>query len=480
MPDGRSAGAADRRAVAAADAAAERDSRSRLAGDRRRRASAARRRSRRRQLDPTQASWAGAVAAPRASSDPWQPSGAVVVAYGPGVDGDDAIGGDRGAGRLDRLGAEPPARHLRRVRVQRAEIARAAGRAARRAARHVAATRQRRPARRGARDPRARARARAAADRRSRRCRIRRPPRSSARWRRGISSRGGRHEQPALSDSRTRAHRHRRGAARARRRSGLVHHPPVAARRAAGRRRVDARRRHRGAAARAAHLRSRAAGSRSDGDPGRSAARGRARRLVDDRPARAARPRSSAAARVRTRVSVIASAGCRRLRDACGRRRRARGVRRRPARRPCDLGRSALARSRSLVLVGARLQRVVRSRAAPACVRAITPAATSTGSRWTAIRSRCRSPGRRSRRRTARSIPGRLDYPGAPHPRWWQLENHAVDIGGFSPDRSHFATMLLLDVALEHADDWFTFPVPPPATIPTRCRRAACSSRWPA
>lgn len=60
-------------------------------------------------------------------------------------------------------------------------------------------------------------------------------------------------------------------------------------------------------------------------------------------------------------------------------------------------------------------------------------------------------------------IPGRLDYPGAPNPRWWQLENHAVDIGGFAPDRSHFATMLLLDVALEHSDDWFVFPVPPPA-----------------
>jgi hypothetical protein len=60
-------------------------------------------------------------------------------------------------------------------------------------------------------------------------------------------------------------------------------------------------------------------------------------------------------------------------------------------------------------------------------------------------------------------IPGRLDYPGAPNPRWWQLENHAVDIGGFAPDRSHFATMLLLDVVLEHSDDWFIFPVPPPA-----------------
>jgi len=60
-------------------------------------------------------------------------------------------------------------------------------------------------------------------------------------------------------------------------------------------------------------------------------------------------------------------------------------------------------------------------------------------------------------------IPGRLNYPGAPNPRWWELEDHAVDIGGFAPDRSHFATMLLLDVVLEHSDDWFTFPVAPPA-----------------
>jgi hypothetical protein len=59
-------------------------------------------------------------------------------------------------------------------------------------------------------------------------------------------------------------------------------------------------------------------------------------------------------------------------------------------------------------------------------------------------------------------IPARLDYPGAPHPRWWQIEDRAVDIGGFAPDRSHFPTMVLFDVVLAHADDWFTFPVPPP------------------
>ena len=37
-----------------------------------------------------------------------------------------------------------------------------------------------------------------------------------------------------------------------------------------------------------------------------------------------------------------------------------------------------------------------------------------------------------------------------------------MDIGGFSPDRSHLATLLFLDVALAHRDDWFSFPVPSP------------------
>lgn len=64
-------------------------------------------------------------------------------------------------------------------------------------------------------------------------------------------------------------------------------------------------------------------------------------------------------------------------------------------------------------------------------------------------------------------VPSRLDYPGAPNPRWWELENHAVDIGGFAPDRSHLATMLLIDVAMAHSDDWFSFHVPPPRDQPS-------------
>ena len=55
--------------------------------------------------------------------------------------------------------------------------------------------------------------------------------------------------------------------------------------------------------------------------------------------------------------------------------------------------------------------------------------------------------------------PNRLNYPGAPNLRWWEIENHTVDIGGFPPDRTHFATMLLIDVIVSHSDDWFTFPI---------------------
>jgi hypothetical protein len=71
-------------------------------------------------------------------------------------------------------------------------------------------------------------------------------------------------------------------------------------------------------------------------------------------------------------------------------------------------------------------------------------------------------------------IPGRMLWPGAPHPRWWQLEDRAVDIGGFAPDRSHLGTALLIDLAPAHAEDWFILPVPPPESdasgdrVPTR------------
>ncbi|MFC0678064.1 hypothetical protein ACFFGH_09435 [Lysobacter korlensis] len=55
--------------------------------------------------------------------------------------------------------------------------------------------------------------------------------------------------------------------------------------------------------------------------------------------------------------------------------------------------------------------------------------------------------------------PGRVRYPGAPLPRWWQIEDAKVDIGGYPPDRAHFSTLLLIDLIVNQSDDWFSFPV---------------------
>ncbi|MCC2313607.1 hypothetical protein [Cellulomonas xiejunii] len=56
--------------------------------------------------------------------------------------------------------------------------------------------------------------------------------------------------------------------------------------------------------------------------------------------------------------------------------------------------------------------------------------------------------------------PRRVTYPGAPLPRWWQIEDAAVDIGGYPPDRAHLATLLLIDLVMSRSDNWFTFTVP--------------------
>ena len=59
-----------------------------------------------------------------------------------------------------------------------------------------------------------------------------------------------------------------------------------------------------------------------------------------------------------------------------------------------------------------------------------------------------------------RTTPGRLRYPSAPLPRWWQIEDAQVSIGGRAPDRANLATLVLIDLIVNHSDDWFTFGVP--------------------
>ena len=59
-----------------------------------------------------------------------------------------------------------------------------------------------------------------------------------------------------------------------------------------------------------------------------------------------------------------------------------------------------------------------------------------------------------------RITPGRLRYPSAPLPRWWQIEDAQVAIGGQAPDRAALATLVLIDLIVNHSDDWFTFALP--------------------
>lgn len=58
-----------------------------------------------------------------------------------------------------------------------------------------------------------------------------------------------------------------------------------------------------------------------------------------------------------------------------------------------------------------------------------------------------------------RAYPSPFHYPGAPRARWWEIEDAAVDIAGYPPDSSHFATTLLIELISTHGDDWFVFPV---------------------
>ena len=57
------------------------------------------------------------------------------------------------------------------------------------------------------------------------------------------------------------------------------------------------------------------------------------------------------------------------------------------------------------------------------------------------------------------AIPTALSYPGAPHTRWWQIEDSEVDLGGYVPDSAHTPTAILTDLIFSHSDDWFLFPV---------------------
>jgi hypothetical protein len=60
-----------------------------------------------------------------------------------------------------------------------------------------------------------------------------------------------------------------------------------------------------------------------------------------------------------------------------------------------------------------------------------------------------------ARRRRFRGLPGRMDYPGAPEPGWFTLEDPRQTVTGHLPDPSHVASLFFLDEIAGHATDWY-------------------------
>jgi hypothetical protein len=61
---------------------------------------------------------------------------------------------------------------------------------------------------------------------------------------------------------------------------------------------------------------------------------------------------------------------------------------------------------------------------------------------------------------TVDALAGRVTFPSAPRPRWWQIEDAATAVGEHAPDRSGIGRLVLIDLIVNHTDDWFTFAVP--------------------
>ena len=74
------------------------------------------------------------------------------------------------------------------------------------------------------------------------------------------------------------------------------------------------------------------------------------------------------------------------------------------------------------------------------------------------------------------SYPTRVAYDGAPHPRWWQIEEHRYDPGAVAPHRTQLASLLLIHLTASHGDDWFTAPLLSPTGTLVAVTRA-CRSR---
>jgi hypothetical protein len=72
---------------------------------------------------------------------------------------------------------------------------------------------------------------------------------------------------------------------------------------------------------------------------------------------------------------------------------------------------------------------------------------------------RDRLPGAAPRRRGKTRVEP-LRFPGSPNPRWWQIEDSTTDPARLGADRSHFATLLLIELVSRLSHEWHGFVWP--------------------
>jgi hypothetical protein len=55
-------------------------------------------------------------------------------------------------------------------------------------------------------------------------------------------------------------------------------------------------------------------------------------------------------------------------------------------------------------------------------------------------------------------IPSRAEFSGQPNPRWWQMEDGAVDLGNIRADTTDLARIVVAEFALVYGNNWFVIP----------------------
>ncbi len=55
-------------------------------------------------------------------------------------------------------------------------------------------------------------------------------------------------------------------------------------------------------------------------------------------------------------------------------------------------------------------------------------------------------------------IPTEIQFPGMPNARWWEMEDHNVDLGGIQAETTELGKILLAEFALNYSNDWMVIP----------------------